>query len=266
MTSCNLSRVLKPILLSTIVLLIFSCKSAKVISDGTVDKRLSSKAVIKSHYQEDTVFNTLSGRIKIDYSDGEDSQGFTVSLRMQKNKAIWISAPLGIVKAYITPNRVSFYNKLENEYFDGDFSYLSELLGTDVDFDVLQNLLLGQAIVDLRDEKYSISIADDTYRLVPKNSGALYKSLFQIEPKNFKMAVQQLSQPLKNRFLQISYNNYQSIEQKVLPNEIGILAQQDGAENRISLEYRNLELNKSMNFPYKIPKGFKEIVLNTDEL
>lgn len=266
MTLCYLSRVLKPVLLSTLVLLVFSCKSAKVISDGTVDSRLSSKSVIKSHYQGTTNFKTLSGKIKIDYSDGEDSQGFTVSLRMQKDEAIWISAPLGIVKAYITPTSVSFYNKLENEYFDGDFAYLSELLGTDVDFDVLQNLLLGQAIVDLRAEKYMISIAEDTYRLIPKNPGTLFKSLFQIEPKNFKMAVQQLSQPLNNRFLQIKYNNYQRIEQSVLPNEIGILAQQEDTENKITLEYRNLELNKLMNFPYKIPKGFKEIVLNKDEL
>ena len=266
MISPNLLQILKPIFLGTMALLVFSCKSAKVISNGTVDSRLSAKAVIKSHYQQNTAFKTLSGKINIEYSDGEDSQGFTVSLRMQKDKAIWISAPLGIVKAYITPNRVSFYNKLENEYFDGDFSYLSELLGTDVDFNLLQNLLLGQAIVDLRDDKYIISITDDTYRLVPKNPGVLYKSLFQVEPKNFKMAVQQLSQPLKNRFLQIRYNNYQSIEQKVLPNEIGILALQEGAENRIMLEYRNLELNKSMNFPYKIPKGFKEIVLSKNDL
>lgn len=266
MTSHKPLPFLKPIILSIMALLVFSCKSAKVISDGTVDSRLSSKAVIKSHYQQATDFKTLSGKIKIDYSDGEDSQGFTVSLRMQKDKAIWISAPLGIVKAYITPSRVSFYNKLENQYFDGDFSYLSDLLGTEVDFDVLQNLLMGQAIVDLRNEKYIISIFDDTYRLVPKNPGALFKSFFQIEPRNFKMAVQQLSQPLKKRFLQIRYNNYQSIEQRVLPNEIRILAQQEDAENEITLEYRNLELNKSVNFPYKIPKGFKELVLNKDEL
>lgn len=255
-----------PIFFGVAVLFVFSCKSAKVISDGTLDSRLSAKAVIKSHYQQTTNFKTLNGKIKIEYSDGEDSQSFTVSLRMQKDKAIWISAPLGIVKAYITPNRVSFYNKLQNEYFDGDFSYLSELLGTEVDFSIVQNLLLGQSILDLRSEKYSISLAEDTYRLVPKNPGVLYKTLFQIEPKNFKMAVQQLSQPSKKRLLEIRYNNYQSVDQNVLPNEIGILAQQEDTENRIVLEYRNLELNKSMNFPYRIPKGFKEIVLNEDEL
>ncbi|MBQ4913460.1 DUF4292 domain-containing protein [Maribacter sp. MMG018] len=243
------------------VFLVVSCKSTKVISDGTVDDRLSSKAVIKAHYQNAPGFNSLSGKVKINYNDGEDSQSFTVSLRMVKDKGIWMSAPLGIVKAYITPDRVSFYNKLDNEYFDGDFSYLSKLLGTEVDFGIVQNLLLGQALFDLRKEKYGVSIADESYRLIPKKAGQLYKTLFQIEPKNYKMALQQLSQPLKKRLLEIKYQNYQQVGKEAIPNEINILAIEENSESNISLEYRSIELNRQINFPYKIPKGFKEIVL-----
>jgi hypothetical protein len=244
-----------------VLMLISSCKSTKVVSGGSVDTRLSAKSIIKAHYQNETNFKTLNGRIKIGYSDGESSQNVSVSLRMEKNKAIWMSAPLGIVKAYITPNRVSFYNKLENEFFDGDFSYLSDLLGTEVDFSILQNLLTGQAILDLRKEKYTVDIEEDSYRLIPKLQGVLYKTLFKIEPKNFKMAVQQLSQPLEKRLLEITYKNYQNIDKVVFPNEIKIKAIVDDDMNDIELEFRNIELNSHVNFPYKIPKGFKEIEL-----
>ena len=238
-----------------------SCKSTKVVTGGEVDSRLTSKAVIKAHYQNETVFKTLNGRVKIGYSDGEDSQNVTVSLRMEKDKAIWLSAPLGIVKAYITPDRVTFYNKLENEYFDGDFSYLSEILGTEVDFSILQNLLTGQAIIDLRMEKYTMATTTDVYELTPKLVGTLYKTLFRVEPKNFKMALQQLSQPQENRLLEIAYKNYQTIDQEIFPNDIKIQAISKGETNTIELEYRNLELNGPVNFPYKIPSGYKEIEL-----
>lgn len=226
-----------------------------------MDDRLSAKSVIKAHYQNETNFKTFAGKLRIGYSDGEDSQNVSVSLRMEKDKAIWLSAPLGIVKAYITPDRVSFYNKLENEYFDGDFSYLSNLLGTDVDFSILQNLLTGQAIVDLRQDKYSIDLAEDSYRLTPKLQGILYKTLFRIEPKNFKMNMQQLSQPLEKRLLEIVYENYQNIDKEVFPNMIRIKAVSDDDENIIDLEFRNIALNGPINFPYKIPKGYKEIEL-----
>ena len=245
------------------VMIIFmvSCKSTKVISGGTVDAKLSSKSVIKAHYQNEAGFKTLAGRVKISYSDGETSQNVSVSLRMEKDKAIWMSAPLGIVKAYITPDRVSFYNKLENEYFDGDFSYLSDLLGTEVDFSILQNLLTGQAIIDLRQGKYDIGISNESYRLTPEEQDVLYKTLFQVEPKNFKMALQQLSQPLEKRVLEIAYKNYQSLDNEILPNKIMVKAITKDSENNIDLEFKNLELNGTVNFPYSIPKGFNEIEL-----
>ncbi len=257
----SLTKYLKACVYVLLSLLVFSCKGTKVVIDGSIDSRLSAKSVIKAHYQNKTNFKTLRGKLKIDYDNGEDAQSFTVSLRMEKDKGIWISAPFGIVKAYITPNRVSFYNKLQNEYFDGDFSYLSQLLGTEVDFNSVQNLLLGEAIFDLKKDKYSISTMANSYRLTPKTERELFKVLFQIEPKNFKMATQQVSQPEKGRFLQINYQNYQTVGPTVWPNVISISAVDGTIDNEITLEYKNLELNQKLNFPYTIPKGYQEIAL-----
>jgi len=121
--------------------------------------------------------------------------------------------------------------------------------------------LTGQAIVDLRKEKYNLSATTDTYELTPKLPGALYKTLFKVEPKNFKIALQQLSQPQEKRLLEIDYKNYQLIDKEIFPNEIMIEAISKDETNTIELEYRNLELNGPVNFPYKIPNGFKEIEL-----
>ena len=248
------------------LVLVSSCKSRNIISDGTLDSNLSAKNLIRTHYQNELKFKTLRGKVKIEYSDGSDSQSFSLSLRMKKDKAIWMSAPLGIVKAYITPDRVSFYNKLENNYFDGDFSYLSQLLGTDLDFKKVQNLLLGEALFDLRKAKYSVSLSKDNYMLKPKEPLELFKILFEIEPKNFKMASQQLSQPSKKRLLDINYKNYQQINKWVLPSEILILATEDTRRNTIALEYRNIQFDEPVNFPYKIPKGYDKIVLTKNDL
>jgi hypothetical protein len=257
----SLTQSLKAINYALLAVLIFSCKGAKVVSDGSIDERLSAKSIIKSHDQNKTNFKTLRGKLKIDYANGDDAQSFAVSLRMEKDKGIWISAPFGIVKAYVTPDRVSFYNKLQNEYFDGNFSYLSQLLGTEVDFNSVQNLLLGEAILDLKNDKYVVSTINNSYRLTPKTARTLFKVMFQIEPKNFKMATQQVSQPEKGRMLQIKYKNYQNVGPTVWPNEIFISALDGTTENTITLEYRNLELNQKLNFPYTIPNGYKEIVL-----
>ena len=180
---------------------------------------------------------------------------------MEKDKAIWISAPLGMVKAYITPGRVSFYNKLQNEYFDGDFAYLSNFLGTKLDFGQVQNLLLGEALFDLKEAKYEASVVNGDYRLKPKKAMELFKVLFEIEPKNFKMASQQLSQPLKKRLLEINYTDYQKINKWILPQQIAVAAIDGNERNTVDIEYRNVEFDQKLNFPYKIPNGFTEIIL-----
>jgi hypothetical protein len=252
---------IKKIIPIIIILIALSCKSNKVVTGGAINSNLSAKAIIKSHYANELDFNTISGKMKIDYEDSHDSQGFTVSLRMQKNKAIWISAPLGIVKAYITPERVSFYNKLDNSYFDGNFSYLSKILGTELNFEKVQNLLLGQALLDLRKDKYLANTTLESYDLKPKNAIELYKILFQIEPKHFKIGKQQISQPQNARVLDIKYSNYQEVDSRILPNEINIIAKTDGNESKIDIEYKNIELDRKVKFPYSIPNGFKEITL-----
>src|SRR5690606_22384048 len=156
------------ILLSALIL--NSCKSTQALATGEIKSNLSAKNIISNHYKNQLDFKTIRGRLKVDFEDGDTSQGFTLSLRMEKDKAIWLSATLSMVKVLITPDRVSFYNKLDNTYFDGDFSYLSKLLGTELDFEKVQNLLIGQAIFNLKEEKYSATVASNNYLLKDRKS------------------------------------------------------------------------------------------------
>ncbi|WP_343486949.1 DUF4292 domain-containing protein [Allomuricauda sp. d1] len=248
-------------LLVICLLVLSSCKSTKTITGGEVNPSLSAKRIIQNHYGSEADFNTLSARVKIEYSNGDDEQGVTVNFRMKKGEAIWMSAPFGVVKAYITPEKVSFYNKLEGEYFEGDFSYLSTFAGMDLDFHQLQNVLLGNAISDLRDEKYDAETDESQYILKPKRPSTFLKSLFFLEPQNFRIAEQQLSQPLEKRMLNVKYS-YQSVENVVVPGHVTMHAVESGNENKIALEFKSVEVNENLNFPYKIPKGFKEITLS----
>ncbi|WP_422858277.1 DUF4292 domain-containing protein [Flagellimonas sp. S174] len=244
----------------SMTLLLVACKSTKNVVGGEVDGSISTKKIIANHYGNQEDFKTLRGKVKIDYSNGRESQGISVSLRMEKDKVIWISAPLGVVKAHITPEKVSFYNKLQGEYFDGDFSFLSELLGTELDFASVQNLLLGNAILDMRKEKFTSQVADGNYQLQPKKAKALFSLLFQLEPKHFKVATQEVLQPEENRFLSAKYT-YQDISGRIFPNSVQVVALDKKDRTIIDLNFRNLELDKTLNFPYKIPRGYDKIIL-----
>ena len=161
----------------------------------------------------------------------------------------------------ITPEKVRFYNKQDNEYFDGDYKLLSDFAGVELDFNKVQNVLLGQAIYDLKEQSHSVSVNGNSYALQPKNQNVLLELFYLINPAHFKMDSLQLFQQLKKRILQIDYKAYQEVDRQVLPKDIRIIAVEDSDEVSIVLEFKSITLNEEVRFPFKIPKGYKEIVI-----
>ena len=161
----------------------------------------------------------------------------------------------------ITPDRVQFYDKINNQYFDGDYSLLSELLGINLDFQQVQSLLIGEPLYNLKDNNYIISINDNSYVLQPKRQTSILELFLLFNPSHFKMDSQQLLQPAKRRFLQIDYLGYQNVEKEILPQNIKIIAVEDTDELNVVMEYRSVTINEEIRFPFRIPSGFKEIIL-----
>jgi len=244
------------------LLLGFGCKSAKTISSGETNLSLNAKQLIRENYKNQANFRTLASRVKINIVDGSKEQNYTVNLRIEKDKKILLSStPISLVKALITPEKVSFYNKLDNTYFDGDFAYLSNLLGTDLNFEKVQNLLLGEAIYNLKDGNYNLSQSEDSYILQPKDLDELFEIFFLVNPSHFKLDSQQFQQLAESRFLQIDYLKYQEANKQTLPEHIKIIALEEADEVIIDLEYKSLSLNEDLRFPFKIPSGYDEITL-----
>lgn len=244
-----------------LVILIVGCKSSNTISSGNADFNLNAKQVIKAHQKKTPDFKTLHSRLKIDYKNGDDQQSHTVTLRMEKDKTIWLSATLNLVRAIITPERVSFYNKLDNTYFDGDFSYLSNLLGTELDFQKVQSILLGESVYRLNNADYLLSRHENSYLLQPKAQQELFEIFFLINPSHFKLDSQQVAQPKSMRMMEVDYIAYQDVEKQILPERLKVIALEQSSETIINLEFKGISLNEQLRFPFKIPSGFKQIEL-----
>jgi outer membrane biogenesis lipoprotein LolB len=243
-------------------LLIIGCKSARsVIASGEASDKLSAKQVIKQHQKSDANFKTLQAKVRIDIIEGDKLQGVTLNFRMEKDKTIWLSAPLGLARMMITPEKVRFYNKQDNEYFDGNYQLLSDIVGIELDFHKVQNILLGQAIFSLQEQPHKVQVSGNSYALQPKVQNAFFELFYLINPSHFKMDSLQLFQQLKKRILQIDYASYQNVDRQVLPQKIDIIAVEDRDEVKIALEFKSVSLNQELRFPFRIPSGYKEIQL-----
>lgn len=246
-------------------LFFISCGTSKKAVSGDLDASMNAKSIIDLHNAKEPAFTTLASRMQVNYDDGEKSQSVTVALRMQKDETIWISASiLGITlsKMLITKDHVRYYETIGKTYFDGDFSLLSQWLGVTIDFEMAQNILLGQAVFDLTKNKYTASIFGSNYRLSPEKQSKIFQHIFLIQPSTFKMASQQVMQPSEQRILTVDYDSYQEAGPYLFPKSLKITAIELEKQTRITLDFRNIDVNAQVSFPFRIPNGYEEIHLD----
>jgi len=252
----------KGYIIALICVFIASCKVTRGIKDNTKTVKLSTEVITSSHYAKKSVFNTLRASLKVTIKTAEKEENVVANVRMLKDQKIWISiSKFGYTgaKILITPQTVQYYNKLDKEYFDGDFSLISNWLGTDLSFQQLQAVLLGETMFPLDAGTYKREVLDDGYLLIPKKQGFLFEHFITINPSNFKIKTQEIAQPELNRILNIEYNSYQSVSQQLLPLLINLSLVDKTTETQVAITYKNTSLNQELRYPFNIPTNYKEI-------
>jgi len=254
----------KYIALSLLVFLA-SCNAKKaVVSETNATTTLSADKVIENHYNTKRDFKTLYIKANIGYKSDKTSQNVNAEIRIKKDETILISIRvLGITmaKGIITPTEVKYYEKLNGKFFEGDYSSLSKWLGTDLDFNKLQNLLVGQAIDNLKTGKYKTTIENERYKLKEVSGKDLEKEFF-FEGSKFLVKEEEIIQKAKNRMLHVTYPNYQEYPEMFLPTAIQIEAFDQEKKTSINIEYNTVNFNEEISFPYSVPDGYERIFIN----
>lgn len=254
---------IKTVLILLSFLILASCGSRKALTGSSPVEDAAVTRVVQQHYANEADFETLQARVRVQFQNDEQNQSLTVSYRMKKDETIWLSASvLGfpLAKVLITPESVKYYEKIGGTYFDGDFTLLSRLLGTPLDFEKVQNLLIGQTIYDLREERYVLTESERGYQLEPA-ANDLLKKMFLLDTRNFRAVAQQISQEGAARNVTVTYPEYQSIGDEVFPKQIKIIANDAGSNTQIDMEFRSVVFGVPVSFPFEIPSGYDEIVL-----
>ena len=245
------------------LLVLASCKSNKELVNSSSIKNISAKKVAKKHIAENFDQKTIDAKLKVSYKDNKNELGFSVRMKIKKDEVIWLKGSkfITIFKAKITPDKVSFYSPYKRNYFEGDFRMLRKILGTDISFKQLQNLLLGQAIMDVKSQDQNVEIANNSYQLSPKKQPNLFDLFFYINPIHYKLDKQSLVNFSKNQRLDISYPNYIHKKNIVFPNKINILAKENTKFTNIDMMVHSVDFNTNLNLSFSIPEGYKEIQL-----
>jgi hypothetical protein len=250
-----------------LVVVLASCKTKKTVVEQSVAKETvvdnMAKEIIEKHYENKVDFQMVSIRSTADYEDQKQSISIGADIRIKKDEIIWINLKffgIPMAKALITPTRVSYYEKANGTYFDGNYSILTKMLGTDLDFQKVQNLLLGRPVDDLTKEVFIAEIVTNLFQLKLKKQADIEK-LFRFETANYLLKEQFINQISKNRNVLVTYPSFTNQDNILLPTGISIIANQQN-QVKINVEYKKITFNEALSYPYSIPDGYSQIKID----
>lgn len=255
---------MKKIALLLILSFFASCKSKKLLAESKdASNEVTAQKIIQNYNNNNLNFSTLYIKANARYKDKNMSQGVTAEIKIKKDEKILVSVRvLGITmaKALITPQSVQYYEKPNGTYFEGDYIALSKWLGTDLDFNKVQNMLLGKTIDDLNKSDFIATIVEKLYKLQSKNQDDITKEYY-FEAEKFLVRKQEISQIEKSRKLKIVYPEYQQKNELFLPLLLNIEAIQNENSTTIDIDYKLITINEEFTFPYAVPEGYERVYI-----
>lgn len=280
------SRFLSPIALLAI-LLILGCRGPKhaintsppEVTPETRTDFKSSKVLSEKLVENEFTYTWLTSKFDAEAIVDGKSTAFNVSVRAKKDSALWmsISPALGIEVARLlaTQDSVKFIDRLNSKYFKGDYNYISQLLHTELDFDMLQSLLLGNSVsFDHEEEKLKSMIDNKRYLLSTIRKRKLRKVLNEnsdlrgkkeliqsiwLEPESYKISRIYIEDFNTNRTFDANYSDFKSVDSLSVPFKLVFDIKAEKNLN-IKIDYSKITRTAPpQTFPFSIPAKYEKI-------
>lgn len=266
------------LMLCSLVIAFSSCKNQKKITlnNGKCILDFKNARTLTTNLKtKEFKFDRLSAKLSVEAVIDSADNSFTVTLRMKKDSVIWMSmSKLGIegARVLITRDSVKFMNRQKSQYFKGDYAYISKLLNTELDFEMLQSLLVGNS-VEFYDEDEKIKPGIDNcqytlgtirkYKLRKVERGKTLKesaqSIYMVS-ETFKVARILFYEFNPDRSFDANFGDFQMLEDSQLfPMQMNYIIKAQKNVN-IDLKYSKVTLNEELSFPFKIPDNYEQIV------
>lgn len=257
------SRILLFVLAGTLVFT--SCKSKRKIAmpghDVPAEVSEATAATIKTFELNNLDFHTFSGRAKTKIELDKKIHDVTLNVRIERNKAIWISvsAVLGIevARVLITPDSVKILNKFQGEYIAKPFDYIYHYTNRGITFSTLQDLLMANVSSNLlRTDNVQVASATDEFIVVGIKEQLSYQYRMNKENRPFNFMLQEVG---GTQNLEAFYGSYANTGGYNFPQNIALDIKGEDISLKAQLDYSRVAFNENIDMPFSVSGRYKVI-------
>lgn len=287
------------ILLTTLTLV--ACRSKKETATKEPLRNRTAGFLLRHYEDQKFDFDWAGMKIDADYMVMGETQGFKATIRMKKDSVVWISVTpaLGIemIRMVITPDSLKYLSKIPDNkfYYLGSFDEINKLVGVGLDFDMLQDILVGNAIGLEKDEgRFRSETEDDAYLLISKykrkvrrvvgvddrkleddtivvnpndpryqrtmkrvdEEEGLIVSRYWLEPLHYKLVKSIFNDLVKQRTMELRYSEFQLDGEQLFPSQCRLILNNPQARQELSFEITKLSTGKPYEIQFEIPEDY----------
>ena len=231
-----------------------------VINPEESDSAKTVRAIINKIGSKEIKFNTFSSKVKVDYSDEKNNRvDFNAFIRMQKDSAIWVSIIAALnIEAYrvmITPDSVIIMDKIERTIQRKPLEYLQKITKVPFDFKTLEVLIIGNPVYL---DKNVTSFSDQGESISMSTLGEIFKHFITVSKKDLNILFSKLDDidVTRSRTASLTYADYSSVG---IWDFSGLrkISLSEKTKIDVQLEFKQVEFDKPLSFPFSIPKSYK---------
>ena len=153
------------IIVLVLAIALSSCAKKSEIAKPVKLQNKSPKYLVKKLNEQEQNFDYLFAKFTARSNFDDRKLNFKGSIRIKSDSIIWLSfTKLGgveLVRMVLTHDSIKFINKWDKEYYKGKLSDLEDFSGVNVEYKIIEDLLIGKPFDFDPDEKYKSS--NDNY-------------------------------------------------------------------------------------------------------
>ncbi|MFM1962037.1 MAG: hypothetical protein RLZZ172_882 [Bacteroidota bacterium] len=232
-----------------------------VINPADSDSAKSVRATLAKINAKKISFTTFSSKVKVGYSDDNRKLDFSAFIRMKKDSAIWVSiiAALNIeaFRVMITPDSVVILDKLNRTVQHKPLSYLQGITQVPFDYQTLEDLIVGNPVYL---DKTIVSYADQGEKLSLSTVGEAFKHYLTVGKADLNLLFSKLDDvdQTRSRTANLAYSEYVTAGSWMFAGLRNITLSEK-TKLEINLDFKQVEFEKPMTFPFSIPKNYRVI-------
>lgn len=217
----------------------------------------NKKDKLNSIVLKNLTFRTLSFKAKAVLKINEKSNDVNMNFRIRNNEVIWVSvtalAGLEVARALITPDSLKILNRLDNIYINKPFDYIHEFINEQINFETLQSVLLGNAILEFISDSTELKMDADEATLKTVLGELIYN--LHVNPSN-KVILTNLNDEVNEQELSVNYSDFKSVNRQEIPHVVVMDSKANNKNIGLELNFLKVDMDTPVDLPFRVPERF----------